>query len=84
MAEPFEDARYGDDPAADEPTIELRASDPAIMHALAAYARATADLGLGKHGPINSDLATVVGPINDFRDDVAAWRRANSFNVATV
>jgi hypothetical protein len=84
MAVEFEDARYPGDPAVDEPVILIRASDPAAIHALSAYAKATADLGVSPHGETTSNLATVVGPINDFRDDMAVWRRANGYNVATV
>jgi hypothetical protein len=83
MAVPFADARFPGAPAGDEPTITLRASDPAFLHAVRAYARATADF-VSPHGETTSQVAAVVAPINTFVDQSRTWRRNNGHKNATV
>jgi hypothetical protein len=83
MAVPFADARFGGAAAVDEPTITLRASDPAIMETLRAYMAATADR-ISPAGETTDARPTYLVPLSEFKDDVAAWRRANGYNVATA
>ena len=83
MVVAFSDARYQGAAAADEPVITLRASDPAFMAAMRAYARATADY-VSPAGEVTDARPTVINPINVHAELAATWRRANGYTVATT